>query len=95
MIVKIGKNTSKQEEETKGLLEILPSDVSFVENRFGNASVLVRGSLEDGTMISVRLDRSEAADLYAMLRRSNNADGIRRPAEFLSRSAIRFVTLLR
>jgi hypothetical protein len=32
MIVKISKNTSEHEEETKGLLEILPSDVSFNEN---------------------------------------------------------------
>jgi hypothetical protein len=89
MIVKIGKNSSEHEEETKILLEILPRDVSFDENRFGNASVLVEGSLKDGTMIRIQLDRSEAADLYAILRRSNNADGIRRSAEFLSRSATR------
>jgi hypothetical protein len=89
MIVKISKYVSEHEEETKCLLEILPSDPPFDENRFGNALVLVQGSFKDGTKICVQLDRSEAAELYAMLRRSYNADGIRRSAEFLSRSAKR------
>jgi hypothetical protein len=48
MIVKIGKNASEHEEETKALLEVLPSDVSFDENRFGNASVLIEGPLKEG-----------------------------------------------
>jgi hypothetical protein len=89
MLVTISKHHFEQDEETKGILEILPGDHPVAANRFDGATVSVKGFLRDGAMVHVQLDRSEAADLYAMLKRSNLADGIRRTGEFLSRSATR------
>jgi len=93
MLVTISKHHFEQDEETKGILEILPGDDPVADGKFGSASVSVKGYLRDGAMVRVQLDRSEAADLYALLKRSNLADGIRRAAEFLSRSATRHSNL--
>jgi hypothetical protein len=92
MLVTTSKHLFEQVEETKGLLEIVPSEHP-VADKFGGASVSVKGYLQDGGQVHVQLDRTEAADLYALLKRSNLAEGIRRAAEFLSRSATRHSNL--
>jgi hypothetical protein len=94
MFVMITKHALELNEVTKGLVEILPGDDPVADDKFGGASVSVKGYLPNGAMVHVKLDRSEAADLYALLKRSNLADGIRRSAEFLSRKVTRCSTSL-
>jgi hypothetical protein len=93
MFVKITKSALELNEVTKGLVEILPGDNPVADGNFGGASVSLKSYLRDGAMVHVQLDRTEAADLYALLKRSNLADGICRAVEFLSRSATRHSNL--
>jgi len=93
MFVKIIKHALELNKVARGLVEILPGDDPVADGKFGSASVSVKGYLREGAMVRVQLNRAQAADLYALLKRSNLDDGIRRAVEFLSCNATRHSNL--